>query len=261
MLREIAPDLWVTEEPLRYLGFEMGRRMAVVRLADGGLLVHSPVRLRGGLKDELAALGDVRFVVPASILHGHLYMEQYQEAYPRARLFSVPGLERKRPDLCFDGELGGSPEPEWSGDLDQKRFDGHRVAGRVLNEVEFFHRKTHTLIAGDLCFNIGPEWPLRTRLLAWGRGCADGLGRRSPFDWASATARLRGARSSGSSSGTSTASFLATARSSKRPGRTRSARTSPGSSRIDHPSNAPSATQPRRSRQPQLSDTDLRMQA
>jgi hypothetical protein len=168
VLREIAPDLWVTEEPLRYLGFEMGRRMAVVRLADGGLLVHSPVRLSGGLRDELAALGDVRFVVPASILHGHLYMEQYQEAYPRARLFSVPGLGRKRPDLCFDGELGGSPEPEWSGDLDQKRFDGHRVAGRVLNEVEFFHRMTHTLITGDLCFNIGSEWPLRTRLLAWG---------------------------------------------------------------------------------------------
>lgn len=168
MLREIAPDLWVTEEPLRYLGFEMGRRMAVIRLTGGGLLVHSPVRLSGGLRDELAALGDVRFVVPASILHGHLYMEQYQEAYPRARLFSVPGLERKRPDLRFDDELGGSPELEWSGDLDQKRFEGHRVAGRVLNEVEFFHRKTHTLIAGDLCFNIGPEWPLKTRLLAWG---------------------------------------------------------------------------------------------
>ncbi len=142
--------------------------MAVVRLAGGELLVHSPVSLSDGLRDELAALGEVRFVVPASILHGHLYMEQYRDAYPQARLFGVPGLERKRPDLRFDGMLGNSPEPEWSDELDQERFDGHRVAGRVLNEVEFLHRGTRTLISGDLCFNIASEWPLKTRLLAWG---------------------------------------------------------------------------------------------
>ena len=168
MLREIAPDLWVAEEPLRYLGFEMGRRMAVIRLAGGDLFVHSPAELSSQLRTELDRLGNVRFVVPASILHGHLYMEQYRQAYPKAKLFGVPGLEGKRPDLNFDGELVGSPDPGWSEDLDQKRFEGHRVAGRVLNEVEFLHRKTRTLITGDLCFNIGPEWPLKTRLLAWG---------------------------------------------------------------------------------------------
>ncbi len=168
MLREIAADLWVAEQPLRYLGFEMGRRMTVIRLTGGALLVHSPVSLSTQLEGELAALGEVRFVAPASILHGHLYMEQYGDAYPQARLFGVPGLERKRPDLRFDGMLGDAPEPEWADDFDQKRFEGHRVAGRVLNEVELFHRKTRTLITGDLCFNIGPEWPLRTRLLAWG---------------------------------------------------------------------------------------------
>jgi hypothetical protein len=168
MLRKIASELWVAEEPLRYLGFQMGRRMAVVRLTGGGLFVHSPVRLSDRLREELAKLGDVRFVVPASILHGHLYMEQYREAYPQARLFGVPGLERKRPDLRFDGILADSPEPAWSEGLDQRRFEGHCVAGRVLNEVEFLHRPTRTLITGDLCFNIGPEWPLKTRLLAWG---------------------------------------------------------------------------------------------
>ena len=168
MLREIAPDLWIAEQPLRYLGFEMGRRMAVIRLTGGDLLVHSPVELNTRLRRELDRLGELRFVVPASILHGHLYIEQYREVYPQARLFGVPGLERKRPDLHFDGILGDSPEPDWSDVLDQKRFEGHRVAGRVLNEVEFLHAKTRTLITGDLCFNIGPDWPLKTRLLAWG---------------------------------------------------------------------------------------------
>src|SRR5438128_2616504 len=167
-LRELAPDLWVVEVPLRYLGFEMGRRMAVVRLASGDLLVHSSVPLTDELQAALAQMGGVRFVVPASILHGHLYMEQYRDVYPQAKLFAVAGLDRKRRDLRFDRQLTGAPEPEWAEDLDQAPFEGQRVGLRQLNEIEFLHRKTGTLITGDLCFNIGPDWPLMTRLLAWG---------------------------------------------------------------------------------------------
>jgi hypothetical protein len=167
-LQAPAPDLWTWEEPLRYLGFEMGRRMTVVRLSGGGLLVHSPARLSDELRDELERLGEVRFVVPASVLHGHLHMGDYRAAYPGAKLFAVPGLEGRRTDLSFDGELGAAPEREWASDLDQARFEGHRVGRRVLNEIEFLHRSSRSLIAGDLCFNIGPSWPLRTRLLAWG---------------------------------------------------------------------------------------------
>ena len=43
MLREIAPGLWVAERPHRFAGVELGARMTVIRLADGGLFVHSPV--------------------------------------------------------------------------------------------------------------------------------------------------------------------------------------------------------------------------
>ncbi len=161
-LSEIAPDLWIAEQPLRYLGFEAGRRMAVIRLADGGLLIHSPARLSSELRAALDQLGEVRFVVPASELHGHLYMEQYRDAYPHVKLFAAPGLDRKRRDLRFDSLLSGVPEPEWRGELDQMAFEGWRR----LNEIEFFHPKTRTLITGDLCCNFGP---LITRLVAQGR--------------------------------------------------------------------------------------------
>ena len=160
-LSEIAPDLWITEEPLRYLGFEAGRRMAVIRLADGGLLIHSPARLSSELRAALDQLGDVRFVVPASQLHGHLSMEQYRDAYPHVKLFAAPGRDRKRKDLRFDALLSGVPEPEWRGELDQMAFEGWRR----LNEIELFHPKTRTLITGDLCCNFG----LMTRLAAQGR--------------------------------------------------------------------------------------------
>ncbi len=164
-LSEIAPELWIVEQPLRYLGFETGRRMAVIRLADGGLLIHSPARLSPELGAALDQLGEVRSVVPASELHGHLYMEQYRDAYPQAKIFAAPGLEAKRKDLRFDGLLSGVPEPEWRGELDQMAFEGWRR----LNEIEFFHPKTRTLITGDLCCNFGSQWPLTTRLMAQGR--------------------------------------------------------------------------------------------
>ncbi len=161
-LSEIAPELWITEQPLRYLGFEVGRRMAVIRLAGGGLLIHSPASLSAELRAALDPLGEVRFVVAASELHGHLYMEQYRDAYPQVKLFAAPGLERKRKDLQFDGQLSGVPEPEWRDDLDQTEFEGWRR----LNEIEFFHPTTRTLITGDLCCNFAP---LITRLAAQGR--------------------------------------------------------------------------------------------
>jgi Domain of unknown function (DUF4336) len=161
-LSEIAPELWIAEEPLRYLGFEVGRRMAVIRLPDRRLLIHSPARLSPKLRAELDQLGEVRFVVAASELHGHLYMEQYRDAYPQAKLFAAPGLDCKRKDLRFDGLLSGMPEPEWRNDLDQMAFEGWRR----LHEIQFFHVKTRTLITGDLCCNFGS---LMMRVVAQGR--------------------------------------------------------------------------------------------
>ena len=164
VLRELDENLWVGEARLRYLGVQMGRRMTVIRLTEGGLLVHSPMPLGEELRGEFAELGPVRYVVPASNLHGHLDMEQYAAAYPEARLFAAPGLADKRTGLCFDGELSATSDPAWADDLDQVLFDGHRL----LDEVEFFHRASRTLIAGDLIFNIGYRWPLWTRLFVNG---------------------------------------------------------------------------------------------
>jgi Domain of unknown function (DUF4336) len=161
-MKPIAPELWVVETPLRFRGIEVGRRMAVVRLASGALLIHSPAPLSPELGEALAQLGDVRFVVPASSMHGHLFMEQYRAAYPDVELFSAPGLDRKRKDLAFDGILGEAPDPRWSEDLDQVSVLGHRF----VTEIVFLHRPTRTLIVGDLCFTIGESAPVAMRALA-----------------------------------------------------------------------------------------------
>ena len=139
-LRLLDTGLWVAESPLRFF-VEMGRRMSVVLLPSGGLFVHSPVDLTPGLRAQLAGLGDVRFVAPASNLHGHTSMGQYQSAYPDADLFAASGLVRKRPELDFAGELGERADPRWADVLDQTVFRGHRT----LDEVVFLHRPTRSL--------------------------------------------------------------------------------------------------------------------
>jgi Domain of unknown function (DUF4336) len=154
-LRELAPGLWVAEAPHRYF-VEMGRRMTVVRLGDGGLWLHSPLPPT----NELRALGEVRFVVAASNLHGHLSMGDYEGA----QLFAAPGLAVERPDLSFAGELGDEPDERWAADLDQAVFRG----SATLDEVIFLHRGSRSLIVGDSCFNIGPDAQFLTRLWAWG---------------------------------------------------------------------------------------------
>jgi hypothetical protein len=136
--------------------------MVVIRLGTGELLVHSPAELTPGLREALGSLGEVRFVVPASRLHGHLFMEQYREAYPAADLFAAPGLDVKRRDLTFDGLLGSEPDPRWSADLDQAVFMGSRMA----LEIVFLHRASRSLIVGDLCAHAGRGVTPAARLVA-----------------------------------------------------------------------------------------------
>ncbi len=159
MLEQLAPDLWVTERPLRFLLLEIGTRMTVIRLRDGSLFLHSPVRLDSALRKQLDALGPVRFAVAPNRFH-HLFIGEYAGAYPEARLYAAPGLETKRRDVAFDGVLGDEPPPEWAGQIDQVPFRGLPLA----NEVEFFHRASRTLIATDIVFNIREDSPALTRL-------------------------------------------------------------------------------------------------
>jgi hypothetical protein len=159
-LRRLAPDLWVVERPQRFYGLEVGSRMTVIRLAGGSLLLHSPVALDAGLRRELDAIGRVRFAVAPNRVH-HLYAGSVAEAYPEARLWVGPGLERKRPDLVFEAVLGDEAPAEWKGQVDQVFFRGRPYE----NEVVFFHRASRTLLLCDLAFNFGPRAAAPTRLL------------------------------------------------------------------------------------------------
>jgi len=186
LLQEWADGVWIAEAPLRFYGIPFGTRMTVVRLADGGLLLHSPIEPTPALRAELDALGAVREVVSPNKLH-HLYLPAARAAYPGARLHAPPGLRAKRPELRFDADLTDTPDPAWAGTLEQVVVRG----SSVMEEVDFFHPASGTLIVADLCEHFGPWSPPLTRLVA---RVARMYGRpRMPPDW-QLTFRDRAAR-------------------------------------------------------------------
>jgi len=152
-LTEIDNNIWIAEgATVRFLGIPYPTRMTVVRLSNGRLWVHSPIHLDDNLAAEINALGGVGFLVSPNKLH-HLFMAEWAEVWPKARLYAPPGLAARRKDFRFDADLGDDPEPEWASEIAQVVFRG----SFMMEEVVFFHRASRTLIVADLIQKFDPE--------------------------------------------------------------------------------------------------------
>jgi len=152
-MREFGRDIWIVEGPeVAVAGFHYPTRMAVIRLADGGLFVWSPVRLSDDLRAAVDRLGRVAHIVAPNSLH-HLFLAEWQRAYPGARLYAAPGLRKKRRDLAFDLELGDAPPADWAGEIDQVAMRGNLIT----TEIVFFHRASGTALFTDLLQQIAAE--------------------------------------------------------------------------------------------------------
>ena len=152
MLTEIDRDIWIAEGPsVSFFGFPYPTRMTLVRLSDGGLWLCSPIELTDALADAVRALGPVQHLVSPNKIH-HLFLGQWAQAWPEAKLWASPGLAQRRRDLSFDGELGDVAEPAWESDIDQLIFRG----SFALEEVVFFHRASRSAIITDLVQKFDP---------------------------------------------------------------------------------------------------------
>lgn len=158
-LAAVAEGIWTVESNRRFLDIRLGSRMTVVQLGDD-LWLHSPIPYDEALAREIDALGKVAFIVGPNRYH-HMHLGEWAAAYPEAKLYAAPGLEKKRSDLSFTGGVLGDEAPaEWEDHLDQHVFRG----ADALSEVVFFHRATKTLIVCDTAENFGSSDHLPTRL-------------------------------------------------------------------------------------------------
>jgi hypothetical protein len=154
MLQPFGEEIWLADGPVTDVGgFRYPTRMAVIRLAGGALFIWSPVALGDDLKAAVDALGTVRYVIAPNALH-HLFLGEWQRAYPGALLYAPPGLRARRKDIAFGGDLGDTPAPQWAADIDQVLVHGNLIT----TEAVFFHRQSRTAIFTDLIQHFSPAW-------------------------------------------------------------------------------------------------------
>lgn len=157
-LDSLAPDIWIASgADIVSAGFRYPTRMTVIRLSGERLFICSPVAPTPDLVDAVNALGQVAFIVAPNSLH-YVHLEAWSAAFPAATLYAAPGLLKRAGDrlarLTFVAELGDTPPPDWSAEIDQTAMTGCAIT----TEIVFFHRKTGVVVFTDLLQNFPRGW-------------------------------------------------------------------------------------------------------
>ena len=159
-LIQVASNIWTIEakecvcyRPPMQPRYPYTHRAIVIRLNDGSLFILSPIQLTPEICADIAPLGVVKYLVSPNHLH-HLYLGDWSQAYPDARLYASPRLASKRKDLTFYKTLStNTPEPEWAGQIEQCIFGS---GNGWFDEIVFFHRASRTIIFTDIVMDFDP---------------------------------------------------------------------------------------------------------
>ncbi len=119
-------------------------RMTVIRLESGGIWLHSPVLPTPKRQRAIDALGPVEHLVAPNKIHS-LGIQPWKALYPSARVWASPEFSTRHPDITIDTTLADGMETPWNGAISHCVIDGHAV----LDEVEFLHKPSKTLIITD----------------------------------------------------------------------------------------------------------------
>jgi len=155
VLKNVAENVWLVDGPIIWFGFPWLKmpfptRMTIIRMGDSDLLVHSPTRLTAALSDSVQALGRVRWLVGPNRLH-HAWLSDWKAAFPAAQVYLAPGFPeriRRRMEFPFRMLSDGGAYP-WDGEITTCA-----VGANFFAEVEFFHRRSRTLVLTDLIENF-----------------------------------------------------------------------------------------------------------
>jgi hypothetical protein len=187
-LTPLADGVWVARAPVSFLGLRLVSTMTVLRLADGTLLLHSPVALTPERRAAVEALGPVAHLYAPNTFH-HLRIGDWAAAFPSARMHAPAPLARKRRDLKID-RPHGTPEPAFAGVIDELHVDGFR-----LEETVLFHRPSRTLVVADLVHNVGRPTHGWTALYTRAMGFQDRVAVSRVIRWTSFSDRAAARRS------------------------------------------------------------------
>src|SRR5215207_607428 len=127
--KPLAENIGTVDGPLEYFsvaGIQMPMpfttQMTVVRLKNGDLFLHSPIKYEEGLAAELESMGTVRHLISPNQWH-YAHIGEWQRVFPDALAWASPGVCRRARarhiEVHFTRELGVQPPQEWGAEIDQ----------------------------------------------------------------------------------------------------------------------------------------------
>lgn len=157
--KSVAENIGMVDGPFEYLvvgGVKLPlpftTRMTIVRLTNGDLFLHSPIKFQRELANELQRLGNVRHLVSPNQFH-YAHIGDWQRAFPEAIAWASPGVRQRararHVNVEFKRELAADAPEEWCRDIDQTLFPGG-----YFKEFIFFHEASKTLILTDTIINL-----------------------------------------------------------------------------------------------------------
>jgi hypothetical protein len=172
--KPLAANVGIVDGPFEYLtvgGIRLPlpftTRMTVVRLANGDLFLHSPIRFDERLAEELRGLGTVRHLVSPNQFH-YAHVGEWARAFPGTISWASPGVRQRararQIDIDFTKNLDTNAPDEWREEIDQTLFPGG-----YFKEFIFFHKTSRTLILTDAIINLeldklSEPWRTATRI-------------------------------------------------------------------------------------------------
>lgn len=136
-----------------------------VKLTSGSLAVFSPVAMTDEVKAKLAQLGgNVKYIIAPDIEH-HIFITEWHQAYPEAKIIGPEGLPEKRAKQSPNDPKIGNEEfavvfkaqnkldiridEEFDRDFQYEYVDSH-----ANKELVFLYKPEKIMIEADLMFNL-----------------------------------------------------------------------------------------------------------
>jgi hypothetical protein len=156
-LNAVVDDkLWTLDRGVWFGGVQLRARTTVLRLEDGGLLLHTPAPPTDALAEQLRALGPVRWLVVPNCFH-HLGTPKAAAYFPEAQVVGPASALGRNKALRLHADIAqfGEQVPE---------VEALPLRGvPFLDETALYHRPTQTLLGADIVLRADAEdhWTLR----------------------------------------------------------------------------------------------------
>jgi hypothetical protein len=162
----VADKIWTLERPVWFAGVRLRTRTTVLRLEDGGLLLHTPPPPTDALSKELAALGPVRWLLVPNCWH-HLGAPAAAAHFQGAQVVGPASALVRNTSLKLDLNIHDARFTEQVPELESLPLEGVPF----WDETVLYHRPTQTLLGADIVCCAGERDHFTWRFGARVTGC------------------------------------------------------------------------------------------